>query len=91
MFTLEQIKNAHSTVKSGADFPEYIKEIKALGVTHYEAVVADGHINYHGANGYTVVVPAKYEPIEVATVTQSETFKAEYWHTNKEKLTIALL
>ena len=39
MFTAEQIKAAHSKVKSGADFPGYIKEIKALGVTHYEAYV----------------------------------------------------
>ncbi len=28
MFTVEQIKAAHSKVKSGADFPSYIKEIK---------------------------------------------------------------
>ena len=34
MFTVEQIKAAHSKVKSGADFPSYIKEIKSLGVTH---------------------------------------------------------
>ena len=77
MFTLEQIKNAHSKVKSGADFPAYIKEIKALGVTHYEAYVADGHIDYHGANRFTVVVPTKYEPIEIASILQNETFKAE--------------
>lgn len=38
MFTAEQIKTAHRKVKSGADFPAYIKEIKVLGVTHYEAL-----------------------------------------------------
>ena len=47
MFTVEQIKTAHSKVKSGADFPSYIKEIKSLGVTHYEAYVTDGHIDEH--------------------------------------------
>jgi len=57
MFTVDQIKSAHSKVKSGADFPTYIKEIKALGVTHYEAYVSDGHINYHGTNDYTAKVP----------------------------------
>ncbi|MGB4398918.1 MAG: DUF1398 family protein [Daejeonella sp.] len=36
MFTAEQIKAAHSKVKSGADFPAYIQDIKALGVTGYE-------------------------------------------------------
>lgn len=52
MFTVEQIKAAHGKVKSGADFPAYIQEIKAMGVTHYEAYVADGHVDYHGANGH---------------------------------------
>jgi uncharacterized protein YbcV (DUF1398 family) len=45
MFTVEQIKAAYSKVRSGADFPTYIKEIKKLGITHYEAYVADGHID----------------------------------------------
>ena len=66
MFTAEQIKAAHSKVKSGADFPGYIKEIKALGVTHYEAYVSDGHIDYHGANNHTARVPEKYAPIPIA-------------------------
>ena len=77
MFTAEQIKIAHSKVKSGKDFPSYIKEIKALGVSHYEAYVADGHINYHGANDYTVKVPAKYEPLVIADTSKSKEFKAE--------------
>lgn len=32
MFTLEQIKAAHSNVRSSADFPAYIQAIKNLGV-----------------------------------------------------------
>ncbi len=77
MFTLEQIKAAHSKVKSGADFPSYIKEIKALGVTHYEAYVTDGHIDYHGADDYTAKVPAKYDPLVIAGSSKDEEFKAE--------------
>ncbi len=77
MFTAEQIKNAHSKVKSGADFPSYIKEIKSLGVTHYEAYVTDGHIDYHGANDYTAKVPAKYDPLVIADTCNDEEFKAE--------------
>jgi uncharacterized protein YbcV (DUF1398 family) len=52
-------KRAHGIVRSGADFPSYIQEIKALGFTHYEAYVTDGHIDYHGGGGYTEKVPAK--------------------------------
>lgn len=76
MFITEQIKTAHSKVKSGADFPSYVQEIKALGVTHYEAYVTDGHIEYHGANGNTAKVLAKYEPLIIAAP-QNEEFKAE--------------
>lgn len=77
MFTIDQIKAAHSKVKSGAEFPSYIKEIKSLGVTHYEAYVADGHIDYHGDQNYTAKVPAKYAPLVIAETSKSEEFEAE--------------
>ena len=77
MFTVAQINEAHSKVKSGADFPAYIKEIKALGVTQYETYVSDGHIDYHGTDNHTAKVPAKYEPLTVAAVANVETFTAE--------------
>lgn len=77
MFTSEQIKAAHSKVKSGADFPAYIKEIKSMGVTHYEAYVADGHIDYHGADQHTAKVPAKYNPLSIADTADVNEFKAE--------------
>lgn len=77
MFTAAQIKAAHSKVKSGADFPSYIKEIKALGVTHYETYVKDGHIDYHGDNNYSATVPEKYKPLTIADRPKTEEFKAE--------------
>ncbi len=77
MFTLEQIKAAHSKVKSGADFPAYIREIKELGVSQYEAHVHDGHVEYHGAGQYTVKTPGRYEPLFIATTPDMEKFKAE--------------
>lgn len=76
MFTADQLKTAHGKVKSGADFPAYIQEIKALGVTHYETYVTNGHIDYHGANNYTVTIPAKYEPLIIAGTTKTKEFKA---------------
>lgn len=77
MFTVQEIKAAHSQVKSGADFPAYIKAIKALGVTHYEAYVTDGHIDYHGNNQHTAHVPAKYAAVPIAENTNTALFKAE--------------
>lgn len=75
-FTAEQLKTAHGKVKSGADFPAYIQEIKALGVTHYETYVTNGYIDYHGANDYTVNIPAQYEPLIIAGTTKDKEFKA---------------
>lgn len=77
MFTIEQLQTAHSKVKSGADFPAYIQEIKALGVTHYETYVKDGHIGYHGANHHNVNVPAKYAPLTIAETVNINQFKEE--------------
>lgn len=39
MFTIEQIQQAHSKVKSGADLPAYIRGLKQMGVLHYETFV----------------------------------------------------
>lgn len=77
MFTVEQIKQAHSKVKSGADFPAYIKEIKELGVTGYEAFVADGHINYWGSNNYQTSAGAKYAGLDVAASSDSGQFRKD--------------
>lgn len=48
-----------------------------MGVTHYEAYVTDGHIDYHGANDYTANVPAKYAPLAIAATSNAGGFKAE--------------
>ena len=75
--TLEQIQTAHSKVKSGADFPAYIQAIKALGVSHYEAYVSDGHTDYHGKNHPTVTTPAKYEAVAIAETVNESLFRTE--------------
>lgn len=75
MFTVEQIKNAHSKVQSGADFPAYIQEIKELGVQSYETFLRDGHTVYSGLNNYQTSSPARYEPMTIAADCQAEPFK----------------
>jgi uncharacterized protein YbcV (DUF1398 family) len=66
MFTIEQVKAAHSKVKTGADFPKYIAELGALGVRRYVNYVADGHTDYEGTN--TAEGPAKYATKIIASV-----------------------
>jgi len=77
MFSVEQIKAAHSKVKSGADFPAYIQDIKKLGVTYYETFVSDGHTNYYGPNNYKATSPAKYGTIKIAGQCDKEQFKVD--------------
>ncbi|WP_221392848.1 DUF1398 domain-containing protein [Dyadobacter sp. NIV53] len=77
MFTVEQIKAVHSKVKSGADFPAYIQDIKKLGVTFYETFVTDGHTDYYGANDYKTSSVARYETLTIPQVSNVEQFKTD--------------
>jgi len=77
MFTAEQIKAAHSKVKSGADFPAYIQEIKKLGVTFYETFVTDGHTDYYGVHAYKTSSVARYDTLTVAETPNIEQFKLD--------------
>lgn len=74
MFTLEQIQAAHAKVKTGADFPKYIQALIALGVRSYDTFVIDGHSEFHGADGYAVVSPAKYPEINITGESNTEKF-----------------
>lgn len=77
MFTIDDLKKAHSKVKSGADFPAYIKELKQMGVTRYETFVSDGRVNFQGANGYVASAMPKYPALEVAGTTNLSKFKTD--------------
>lgn len=46
-------------------------------MTHYETYVKDGHIDYHGANGYTTKVPAKYDPQTIGDSPNLKEFQKE--------------
>ncbi|UEG51116.1 DUF1398 domain-containing protein [Ferruginibacter lapsinanis] len=75
MFELASIKEAHSKVKSGADFPLYIQEIKKLGVKKYHTYVRDGHTVFLGDNDYQVKTKRKYAALKIANISDKERFK----------------
>ena len=66
MFTEKQLKDAHKKVKTGADFPYYIQEIKALGLVCYEYFVRDGHTIYYGENQHQVNSEPIYQGLDIA-------------------------
>ena len=74
MFTVEQIELAHQKVKSGADFPKYIQEIKQMGVTAFETWVKDSHTEYFGNNEYQTKSQSKYENLLIANDSDKEKF-----------------
>lgn len=77
MFTLEQVRDAHSKVKSGADFPKYIQDLKKIGVKHYESFVTDGHTDYYGENDYKTSSPKKYDALTIVQNSNVEQFKKD--------------
>lgn len=75
MFELKEIKEAHSKVKSGADFPNYIQDLIKLGVMKYDCYVNDGHSIYFGDNDFKIKSKPKYAPLTVANISDKERFK----------------
>jgi len=74
MFTVEQIELAHSKVKTGTDFPKYIKEIKQMGVIGFETWVIDSHTEYFGENSYKTKSQPQYANLEIASSSNTEKF-----------------
>lgn len=74
MFTLEDIKDAHSKVQSGADFPRYIQDLIKLWVKSYTVSVVDGHTEYRWDDSYTISSDARYESLDIKEQSNQELF-----------------
>ena len=77
MFTIQQINEAHSKVKSGADFPKYMQDIIALGVTSFETFVFDNHTNYYGKDNFQTSSIGFSETLFIANESNIEQFKSD--------------
>ena len=74
MFTIDQIKEEHSKVKTGADFPKYIQDLIRLGVLGYITHVKNGKVVYYGVNHHRVCSDKKYDTIQIAEHPNKELF-----------------
>ncbi|MBS1782299.1 MAG: DUF1398 family protein [Bacteroidetes bacterium] len=74
MFTIEQIEAAHSKVKSGAEFPKYIQEIKSMGVIAFETWVNDSRTVYFGKNDYKIASQPKNDKLIIENITDKVKF-----------------
>lgn len=77
MFTIQQIHEAHSKVKSGADFPKYMQDIIALGVNSFETFVSDNHTNYYGINGFKITSEGFSETLTIVEESNIKQFKLD--------------
>ena len=72
MFTLDQIQQSHSKVKTGADFPAYVQALIQMGVTGCDMFVHDRHAEYFGKNRFSVTEDAKYPTFDIAPKSNNE-------------------
>ncbi|WP_428740195.1 DUF1398 domain-containing protein [Tenacibaculum sp.] len=75
MFTIEQIHEAFRKVKSGADFPQFVQDLKNIGVTHYDNYVSDGRTKYYGKDDFMLDGESKYPEMEVNDISSSNNLK----------------
>lgn len=61
MFNIEEIKSAESKINSGADFPQFIKAIKEMGVVRNDVYVSNGLSIYFDSEDHsTQASPDEY-------------------------------
>ncbi len=75
MFTIGQIQDANSKVKSGADFPKLVRDLITIGVIANDVYVSDGHAEYFGDDGYSIKTDANYPVIKIADKSDGEKFR----------------
>ncbi len=76
MFSIEQIEKAHEKVKSGADFPKYIQEIKQMGVVSFKTWTKDSHTEYFGKENYKTSSKPMYAELSITDKVDKDKFIA---------------
>ena len=75
MFTREQILSALSKVRTGADYPRLVQDLRIIGIRKYDHFVADGSNVYFGENDYRVIIEHEQPPIQVSDKSSKDKFK----------------
>lgn len=75
MFTIEPIQAALSKVKIGTDFPNFIREIKSLGVKKIETSLKENKTTYFNERNENLQMPSMYPDLEIAPEYNPRKFK----------------
>jgi uncharacterized protein YbcV (DUF1398 family) len=76
-FTIEQLNAAEAKVKSGADYPNYMKDLIEMGVLRLETFVVDGNTVFHGAENHAITAASKYPPLVIANIYNAQQFQSD--------------
>jgi uncharacterized protein YbcV (DUF1398 family) len=66
VFTLEQIDDIHDRFGHQDTLVQYLRALHAIGVERSDSFIADGHSEYFGTDGETVVAPPSHAVLAVA-------------------------
>jgi uncharacterized protein YbcV (DUF1398 family) len=66
VFTLEQIDDIHDRFGRQDTIVQYLRALNAIGVERSDSFIADGHSEYFGKGGETVVTPPAHEVLAIA-------------------------
>jgi uncharacterized protein YbcV (DUF1398 family) len=66
VFTLKQIDDIHDRFGSQDTVMQYLRALHAIGVERSDSYLADGHSEYFGKGGETVVAPPAHEVLTIA-------------------------
>lgn len=72
VFTLEQITDIHDRLGAKETLGDYLRALRGIGVQTYDSYLTDGHSEYFGADGQTLIGRAFHEVIVVAPTSEPE-------------------
>lgn len=73
-FTLDQVQVAYAKVKSGADFPRYVQDLKDMGMAGYTIEVSTGKTTYSDTEGAMMATDVAYETLPLNEILNKEQF-----------------
>lgn len=76
MFTIEEIEKAGAKIQSGADFPQFARDLKELGVMRSDTYVMNGMAIYFGREDHTVESGPVYENLLIEEQSDANELKA---------------
>lgn len=74
MFTIEQINDIHDRFGNSRTLSRYLRALSAIGVQKYDSYLEDGHSEYFGSGGHTVISPPTHSMYAVASTSNHEHF-----------------